>query len=266
MSILTTDLVARGTVNMDVSTDAVTVGGAIDPLAGINLVGDATYAATEGLDAVSASAGDTTQTVSIWVWTSSAGTLNAPSGAAGFTGVLNGTTAVVLATAAATFRLVKATVSASTAGIVTVRKTAAGGDRAVIRSDTPTSDARCETSAYRLFIGAYADPSSPIIRYNKFFWKNAHASLTAVAPVYRLTADPQAKIRVGIHTSINDTVTVANRLTTPGGVTFVDDNIDQTGPDLATLDKQGIWVEFTSPAAGTGFQDSFTHQITAGSI
>lgn len=120
----------------------------------------------------------------------------------------------------------------------------------------------------RVFPNAYSDAVVTTTRYDKTFWLNADA-LTALGPTYRLSADPAAIIQQGIHTSKNDTVTIANRLAVPGGITFVDDNIDQVGSDLATSDVQGVWWQQTATAGAgpvTTANSQFTSQITVASI
>jgi len=121
---------------------------------------------------------------------------------------------------------------------------------------------------YRMFQSSYSLAASPVTFYDKMFWKNKNTTFAAIAPVYRLTADPQAMIQQGIHTSIDDSATIANRLTAPGGVSFVDDNVDQTGPDLAggNTHAQGLWIQMTVPSGHAATKSTFTTQITAGTI
>lgn len=120
----------------------------------------------------------------------------------------------------------------------------------------------------RVFPNAYSDAVATTVRYDKTFWQNADP-LTGLGPTFRLTADPAAIIKQGIHTSKNDSTTIANRLAVPGGITFVDDNIDQTSSDLVQNDNQGVWWEQTA-AAGAGplsnANSQFTSQLTVASI
>jgi len=105
------------------------------------------------------------------------------------------------------------------------------------------------------------DDSGGGLRYDKTFWRNGHASLTMVNPAYRFTLDPLSKLRIGIHTSKNDTATTTNRKTAPAGVTFVGINVDQSGSDLASGDNQGIWWELTT--AGAPYTQSSNAAVTA---
>lgn len=261
MSIAATDLIARSCANIiDITTPAtdesLAVGGAIDLVTYLNVVNE--LGADAAIEIISDNAGDTTQTILIQVWKS-----------AGFyqqsnTITFNGTTAV-----AVTFpsggnvihNVIRANIAGTLSGNGTVRGTGAGTTLA-----TFDNLGTANPFTRRMFERASSPISGTITRYDKMFWKNNHGTLTAITPVYRLTADPTVIIRQGIHTSKNDSTTTTNRQTTPGGITFVDDNIDQTGSDLAAADKQGVWIEQTATAGAGPFLSSFTTQITVNSI
>lgn len=167
--------------------------------------------------------------------------------------VLNGTTEVVGAT---TFeRILKITLSATDASrTVTVRQGAGGATRATIGPN--------ETKRFAFFKRS-ASEAAQAIRYDKMFWKNTHGSLALLNAKVRLSADPDARIRQGIHTSVNDSATITNRKTAPGGVTFVDDNVDQTvpGTDLAAGAAIGVWYEQDLPANDPPHRTTFTSQL-----
>lgn len=245
MPIAATDLKSRACANY-VENDTATAGGAVD---GSEEVSVGVLAADDDLEALSSNAGDTTQLVTVRTRVSS-GLI------ADKTATLNGTTAVDLTPLTPLVnRVLRVTVDALT-GTLTVRRRPGGATVVTVEGGESLIASR------RLF--SNANDSGGGLKYDKSFWRNAHATLAAVSPVYRLTADPSAKIRQGIHTSKNDTVTIANRTTAPGGVTFVDDNVDQTGSDLVPTDAQGVWWELT--ATGGPLESSFTSQITVASI
>lgn len=212
--------------------------------------------ASDTLAIISDQAGDTTQTVTTVARKDTGVVLSEAQ-------TLNGVTQVLYTTLTGILRILSVTVSGITLGTVDVRKSTA--------AFTPFVRLNASGNSLfwtRLFGGASSDASVPLVRYDKMCWYNADA-LLAISPTFRLTSDPAAIIRQGIHTSINDVATIANRLTTPGGITFVDDNIDQVGPDLSTGSFQGVWWEQTA-AAGAGpisnANSVFTSQMTVLSI
>lgn len=170
-------------------------------------------------------------------------------------------TGAVEAVGVVTFeRILTLTLSASDgARTVTVRQGAGGATRATIGPNETT-----RTAFYR----RSASESGIVIRYEKMFWKNNHATLTLNAAAVVLTADPDARIRLGLATAINDTVTVVNRKTAPAGVSFVDDNVSQSVPGgiLAAADRIGTWIEENLPAADTAHRTTFTTQLSGTSV
>lgn len=113
-----------------------------------------------------------------------------------------------------------------------------------------------------------ASSSGIVIRYDKLFWRNNHATLTLTSAKVRLSADPDARIRVGVHTSKGDTATISNRLTAPGGITFVDDNIDQDvpGTTLEAVTDIGVWFEENLPASDPPHRTTFTTQLSGATV
>ena len=170
-------------------------------------------------------------------------------------------TGAVEAVGVVTFeRILTLTLSASDgARTVTVRQGAGGATRATIGPNETT-----RTAFYR----RSASESGIVIRYEKMFWKNNHATLTLNAAAVVLTADPDARIRLGLATAINDTATVVNRKTAPAGVSFVDDNVSQSVPGgiLAAADRIGTWIEENLPAADAAHRTTFTTQLSGTSV
>lgn len=170
---------------------------------------------------------------------------------------LNGTTEVV--TTQTYERILTVVLAAGPAGTVTLRQGAAGTARHTF--------APAETGARIFFIGAVADAVAAESRYEKYFWENAHATESLLGAQLQLSADPQANYQVGVAATIDDTVTVANRLAAPAGITFVDDAVDQAvpGTDLAALTAVGHWVRQDLTAAEAAGKDTFTTQLSGSS-
>ena len=172
--------------------------------------------------------------------------------------VLNGTTRVV---GTLNFeRILKITVTSDASRTVTVT-----------RNDNPTFTVLATlgpliTSVRRLFYDA-ASESGATTRYEKFFYKNNHGTLTLNNAQLTLTADPAATIRVGVAGSINDSGSVANRKTSPG-VTFVDDGVAQNLPGnaLAAGAAIGVWVEMQRGASAAAIKNTFTTQLAGTTV
>lgn len=157
-------------------------------------------------------------------------------------------------------RILTITLSASSGTrTVTVRQGAGGATRATIGLNETT-----RTSLFR----QSASEAGITLRYEKTFWRNNHATLTLNSAQVRLTADPDARIRLGLATTINDTATVANRKAAPAGVTFVDDNVFQTVPGgvLTAGDRIGVWWELNLPANDAAHRTSATDELSGTSV
>lgn len=111
--------------------------------------------------------------------------------------------------------------------------------------------------------------ASQRIRYEKIFWRNNHATLALSGAQVTLTADPAARIRIGLATATGDSVSVANRLTAPGSVTFVDDSVAQNVPgggNLAAVTAIGVWIEQTLSANDTAQRSTYTTQLSGTTV
>ena len=246
MAIAAADLIALCSLNRP-ENDTTTSGGGIDV---DNRPEFTQMGANDTLEMLSSAAGDTTQTVTV-TGRNSAGAVVID------TKTLNGTTVVAFT---GTFeRVQKVLMSADAVGTITVRRASAGPTVGTI----PIGE-RGFTMA---FINS-ASESGIAIRYEKIFWKNTHATLTLNSAETKLTADPDARIRVGVSATKNDTLSVANRKTAPGGITFVDDNVAQAvaGNTLEALAATGLWIEQNLPASDTPKKSSFTTQLSGTSV
>jgi hypothetical protein len=240
MPIASTDLVLYGSANRP-GDDATTTGGAIDTAARPL---DTQLTANSVIAAVSSGADTRTLTI----------TGRNPAGAVvQETLTLNGTTEVVGTT---TFeRIQTLALSAASATLtVTVRQGSGGPTRHTFNPN--------ETAAFIHFRNS-ASGASATTRYEKSFWRNNHATLTLNSAQVTLTADPDARIRMGLATAKNDTGSVANRLTAPAGITFVDDGVAQNVPGgtLEAGSAIGVWFEEALPANDPAHRTTFTTQL-----
>lgn len=246
MPIAATDLIAYEALNR-ADDDVSVVGGAIDP---DHRVVFTQLAANDSLEAVSTSASDT-QTITV-VGRNAAGAKITNSVA------LTGTTPVTIP-GGVHERALRCTIPTDAVGTITLRRISAGPTVGQIQPGE------------RGFHAAYVDSASEAgvaVRYHKIHWKNAHATLTLNAAALKLTADPDARIRVGVHTAKNDAVTIANRKTAPGGITFVDDNVSQSVPGgtLEALSAIGDWIEQNLPASDAPHRTTYTTELAGTTV
>jgi hypothetical protein len=245
MPIVATDLIAYGSANRP-SDDVTTTGGAI----ATTDRPDITQLTANALIAVISDGADT-RTVTVQGRNSAGGVVSENI-------VLTG---AVQAVGSTTFeRILTITLSASDATrTVTVRQGAGGATIATIGPNETTRTA---------FFRQSASEASIAIRYEKLFWKNNHATLTLNSAQVRLTADPDARVRMGLAPAINDTATIANRKAAPAGVTFVDDGVYQSVPGgaLTAGDRIGTWLEQNLPANDTAHRTTFTTELSGTSV
>ena len=166
---------------------------------------------------------------------------------------LNGTTPV---SGAKTWeRIQKIVLSATDASRTVSIKEAAGGTvRATIGPNEKTRHISFQNSA--------SDPSVLKDRVEKVFGKNTNASLTLTSAIVTLTADPSANIKIALATSVGDSTSVANRLTSTG-LTFSDDNVDLSVPggNLAAGSAIGVWVQQELAAGAAATKSTYTLRL-----
>jgi hypothetical protein len=231
MSVAATDIVVYASLNMP-DTDSGVNGGAIDVLRRLAFT---QIAANDTIQAVSASAADTTQTITV-EGRSAAGAV-VSSGAV----TLTGTTAVNLPALGTVERVLKADLSATCAGIVTVRRTTG----AVQIGQIPVG----ERGFMAPFRKTASDPSVPKTYYVKGFVKNNHATLALLSATIKQNADVSNVITHAVALAVNDSVQAADRLTAPATITF--DDADKSIGDLNALAAWGVWLKL-SLTAGQG--------------
>lgn len=167
--------------------------------------------------------------------------------------VLNGTTEVL--SSASAERLLSIIAQTTSATRIVSVKQGAGG---TVRGTIPVN----EKGFAALFIDSKSE-SGATTRWEKVFYKNNHGSLTLSNSIVTLTADPAAKLRIGLESALNDTDTVANRKTDPV-VTEVDDNVDASVPNSGNMlagDRIGVWVELQLVASDLPQKNSWTLRL-----
>lgn len=239
MPIVSTDLVLFASANVP-DSDSGTSGGAIDLLRRFDY---AQIAATDNVEVVSD--GSDTRNITI------EGRL-ANGQFASEVIALNGTTP---ATSANQYERVLKAELASADGSRTVTVRRATGDT-LIRTIPPT-----ERGFMAFFRRTASDPSVQKDYYIKGFWKNTHGTLTLTSAVVKQNADPDARITHALAASLDDSGSVANRVTSPG-LTFND--TDKNVPNSQNLTAGaaiGTWFNLTLPAGDSPHKTTYTSEL-----
>jgi len=156
-------------------------------------------------------------------------------------------------------RILKVAMSASAAGTVTLRKTSAGGDLMTLEPGI--------TTVRRPFYNAAAPASGTKDYYEKVFVKNTNGSLTLTSAVVKEQGDPSGKITFGLATTLNDSGTVANRLTAPGGISFDSANKNvANGQNLTAGAVQGVWLKLSLADTDSATKTTYTVRLEGNSI
>ncbi len=247
MSVVAADLVAFHAATQS-DADGIAVGGAIDLLRRPDFT-QATAADT--VEAVSSSAGDTTQTVTV-IARKADGTVVSE------TKTITGTTAIIFSVIAAIDRILSVELSATCAGTITVRKSVAGATYRVI----PIG----ERGFSMIFRKTSSSAGGTINYYAKFFWKNTNATFALLAAAVSESADPSATITHGLAASVNDSGTTTNRQTAPGGVVFAGTSANVPGTDLAATAAIGTWLNMTLAINNAPIRSTYTSQIAGSTI
>lgn len=168
---------------------------------------------------------------------------------------LNGTTPV---NGAKSFERIHSLVASTTSGTRLVTVTTNEGSPQSITTITVN-----ETKRHIQFQRSTSEASTAV-RYEKQFGLNSNATNALLTALVTLTADPAAKIQIGLATAVNDTGTVANRKTAPASVTYSDDGValGVPGADLAATAKIGVWAQQTLAANDAAQKNTFTLQLS----
>lgn len=132
------------------------------------------------------------------------------------------------------------------------------GSGGTVRATIPVSEKGITAN----FINS-ASEAGAVNRYEKYHWKNTHLTQTLNSAIVTLTADPVARITIGLSLAKNDTGTVANRKTAPAGVSFVDDNVDITVPTglLAAGEFISQWTREGLLASDAPFKSNYVSRL-----
>lgn len=246
MPIVAADLVIFNAATMP-ETDSGTSGGAIDLLRRPDFT---QLAANDDVEALSSSAADVTQTLTI-EGRDSAGNLVSE------TKTLTGTVAVIFSVIGVIERVLDAELSATCAGTITVRRSVAGatlrvipiGERGFSMFARKTTSLTGSTQNY----------------YFKVFEKNTHATLALQSTIIKQNADPDARITHLPAATNDDTATSTNRITAPAAADTLDpDTFDDTDKSIGSLGAgiaRGVWLRVQLPAADTPHRTTYTLEV-----
>lgn len=246
MSIVQSELKLYGSASMP-TNDTGGSGGAIALTTEVEFT---PLAANGPVGVVSANAGDTSQTLTITGRLAS-GVIDTEALA------LNGQTRVP--GAKVWERILRLSLSGAGAGVITVDRNA---DSAVVKA-IPVG----VTLVTRLFYDA-ASEAGAVNRHEKIFFKNTNGTLTLTNAAVTLTADPSAKILIGLEASKDGTASIANRKATPGSVTFVDDSVAAAipGNTLEAGAAIGVWIRQALGGGDAPAKSTFTVQLSGSSV
>lgn len=246
MSVVSADLVQYASANMP-NDDSSTCGGAIDTLRRCDFT---QLGANDTIQAVSSSAGDTTQTITVTG-------RDAQGRVVSQTITLTGVTPVNLSSLGTVERIIKAELSATCAGIVTVRRT------------TGPTTVRAIPVGERGFMAMFrqlaSDPSVQKTYYTKTFWKNTNGSLAALSASVVQNADPSGDTTFALDASADASTSTANRVTSPG-FTFNTTTKNVPGTDLASGSAIGVWFLLTLGAGAAALRTTYTSEIDFQSV
>jgi hypothetical protein len=273
MPVANSDIISYGCANANPETDAATpVGGAINKAIKILYADMSDVGGADTLEVLSSNAADTTQTLTV-TGRNGAGVVVTD------TFTLDGTNVVTGASSTSFSRILKAVLSAGTAGTVTVRE-ASGNVTVFTMEGTGTAPGgTAVTSVRRMFYASEANASGGAAKtlYEKCFIANTHATLAVLSAAVSLTADGTASdlVDFDLEDAVNDTGTITDRTTAPGGAqtvrdTWSDASVSVPGGTLGdrttgTADHIGVWVRLSLPAGESPESAAFTLTLAGSS-
>lgn len=243
-SIVSADLVVFHAATQS-DSDSGTVGGAIDLLRRPDFT---QMTANDTIQGISSSGADTSQTLTIEARTAS-GTVVSE------TKTLTGATLITFSVNGTVERILKAELSATCAGTITVRSTTGPGTNF---SKTIPIGERGFSAVFRK--GA-SNVSSVVNYYAKLFWKNTNATNALLGANVTESADPTGLVTHGLATSVNDSGTATTRLTAPASVTFASTAANVPGTDLAATAAIGTWLNLTLAAGNAAIRSTYTSAL-----
>ena len=100
--------------------------------------------------------------------------------------------------------------------------------------------------------------------YSKIFCENTHATLALLAATIGETADPTSNFTFALAAAVDDSVSVASRITDPG-LTFNGTDKAVPGTDLGAGSAIGIWLKLLLDAGEPAANSSVTLNATGSS-
>lgn len=254
MPITAADIVAYGAANHQ-ETDSGAQGGAIDVTKKVAMI---PMAADDDVEAVSSDAGDTTQTLTI--------TGRLVNGKIDTEVIsLNGTTPAAAGSPKTWNRILKAVLSGSTAGTVTLRRRPGGATIATLESGI--------LQIRTLFYDTISLTTGAVSYYEKFFLKNNHATLALTQAAAKLTADPTgvSDFLMAVEDAIDDNGTSADRKSAPAGITgagFIQNGVSEAVPGnaLGPGEAIGIWLRMDLAQDNAPVIDNWDVTLTGATI
>lgn len=183
----------------------------------------------------------------------------------------NGTTPVVTTATYERLNKVVRTVPGGTPGTLTVQRDGAAGVLMTLEDAAASATGVEITECRKIYIGLVV-PAVTDAFYEKLFYGNEHATLTLTAAKIQLSdvSDPTGTdLKIGGAATVDDSGTTTNRLTPPGGVVFVDNQVDQNAPGDGNLDAGealGIWIENTVTGGAAAIKASFNIRLSGQTI
>ena len=242
MPIVAADLVPYASASMP-DDDVSASGGVVDLTRKVDFT---PIAADDTITAVSDNVGDT-QNLTIEARDTAGAVVSETKALAGTTGI----DFTVLGTVE---RVLKAELASAAVGNITVARGLAAGPGPTIR----VIDA-ADFGFMRMFRKS-ASESAATTRFEKFFWKNEHASLSLDAAHVDQSADPAAVITHALDATKDAGTSVANRKTSPG---FTFDDTDKSVPTnfLGAGEEIGTWLQLSLVADNAAIKDTYTSEL-----
>lgn len=119
----------------------------------------------------------------------------------------------------------------------------------------------------RPFYNAAAPATGTRDYYEKVFFKNTNGTTSLTSAIVKEASDPSGKISFGLASTLDDTASVTDRLTAPGGVTFdsSDKNVANS-QNLTPGTAQGVWLKLSLAAGDAATKTSYVPRMQGNTI
>lgn len=263
MPVVNADIIVYGAANMPETDSESPVGGAIDRTIKIQNLDMSDVGGTDTLEVLSSAGGDTTQTITVTGRDASGIIVTEDFELTGATPV-NGVVSFQ--------RILKVVSDGALAGTVTVREASGNTTICTLEGTGTAPGGTSVLEVRRPFYGSEANVSGGADKtlYEKVFIANTHASLAITNAAVVLTADGTSNdlVDFDLEDAVNDTGTITDRTTAPGGAqtvrdTWSDASVAVPGNVLGdrttgTSDRIGVWLRLTLPDGESPENTNFT--------